>query len=320
VVIAGMLKDKEQAIEMIEINGLTKMYDEVHGIKGLDLKIQKGVSLGLLGRNGAGKTTLVRTLAGLLKPNAGDAVLNGTSVTADPVAVRKIIGYLPEAFGLYNDMTVYHILDYAARLHRMEKSDRMDRIEYLLDTLELAEIKDMKAGALSKGLRQKVGFARALVHDPQIVFLDEPTSGLDPIAARTMENVVRDLKKDGKTLLITSHILPEVEQMCDHLALIKDGRLVVSGSLGEVKRKYAEPAIVVRLPNSQRAGQAAELLKAIVPKGVEASDSAIIIRASDLDGTAQLVNRRLVEADIPVLEIRRQESSLADVYIKAMEA
>jgi ABC-2 type transport system ATP-binding protein len=296
------------------------MYDDKHGIKGIDLKVEKGASLGLLGRNGAGKTTLVRTLAGLLKPDAGDATLNGIDVAADPASVRKIIGYLPEAFGLYNDMTVYKILDYTARLYQIEKNDRADRIEYLLDMLELADIKDMKAGALSKGLRQKVGFARALVNDPQIVFLDEPTSGLDPIAARTMEDVVRELKRDGKTLLITSHILPEVEQMCDCLALIKEGRLVVSGSLDEVKRKYAEPSIVVRLRDAQSAGQAAALLKAIVPSGIEASDSSVIVHANDLDGTALLVNRRLVEADIPVLEIRRQESSLADVYIKAMEA
>jgi|AGTN01.1.fsa_nt_gi ABC-type multidrug transport system, ATPase component len=305
---------------MIEIKGLTKMYDDIHGIKGIDLKIEKGASLGLLGRNGAGKTTLVRTLAGLLKPDSGDAMLNGTSVTSDPVSVRKVIGYLPEAFGLYNDMTVYKLLDYTARLHRMEKDDRSDRIEYLLDTLEIADIRSMKTGALSKGLRQKVGFARALVNDPQIVFLDEPTSGLDPIAARTMENVVQDLKRDGKTLLITSHILPEVEQMCDCLALIKDGRLVVSGSLSDVKRKYAEPAIVVRLKNAQSAGQAATLLSALIPSGVEASDSSVIVRAGDLDETAPLINRRLVEANIPVLELRRQESSLADIYIKALEA
>jgi ABC-2 type transport system ATP-binding protein len=305
---------------MIETKGLIKMYDNIHGIKGIDLRVKKGTSLGLLGRNGAGKTTLVRTLAGLLKPDAGNATLNGIDVAADPASVRKIIGYLPEAFGLYNDMTVYRILDYTAKLYQIEKNDRADRIEYLLDTLELTDIKDMKAGTLSKGLRQKVGFARALVNDPQIVFLDEPTSGLDPIAARTMENVVRDLKKDGKTLLITSHILPEVEQMCDCLALIKEGRLVVSGSLSEVKRKYAEPSIVVRLQDARSAGQAAVLLKAIVPSGIEASDSSIIVHASDLDGTALLINRRLVESGIPVLEMRREESSLADVYIKAMEA
>lgn len=305
---------------MIEVKGLKKMYDDVHGIKGIDITVRKGASLGLLGRNGAGKTTLVRTLAGLLKPDAGNATLNGIDVAADPASVRKIIGYLPESFGLYNDMTVYKILDYTARLYRMERTDRNDRIEYLLDTLELMDIKDMKAGTLSKGLRQKVGFARALVNDPQIVFLDEPTSGLDPIAARTMENVVRDLKKDGKTLLITSHILPEVEQMCDCLALIKEGRLVVAGSLSDVKRKYAEPSIVVRLQDALSAGQAAVLLKAIVPSGIETSDSSVIVHASDLDGTALLINRRLVESGIPVLEMRREESSLADVYIKAMEA
>ena len=305
---------------MIEVKGLTKTYDNVHGIKEINLRAEAGTSLGLLGRNGAGKTTLVRTLVGLLKPDAGHAALNGIDVAADPASVRKIIGYLPEAFGLYNDMTVYKILDYTAKLYGLEKNDRVDRIEYLLDTLELSGIKDMKAGALSKGLRQKVGFARALVNDPQIIFMDEPTSGLDPIAARGMERVVGELKTEGKTLLITSHIMPEVEQMCDCLALIKDGRLIASGSLAEVKRKYADPSIVVRFQDAQRAGQAAALLKPIARSGIDVSDSTVTVRTSDLDGTALQINRRLAEADIPVLEMRRQESSLDDVYIKAMEA
>ena len=165
---------------MIEIKGLTKMYDDVHGIKDITLTVNKGVSLGLLGRNGAGKTTLVRTLIGLIKPDSGQAIINGFDVAEDSASVRKLIGYLPETFGLYNDMTVYGILDYTARLYRMEKQDRADRIEYLLDTLELNEIKNMKAGTLSKGLRQKVGFARALVNDPAISFPGRADVGPGP--------------------------------------------------------------------------------------------------------------------------------------------
>jgi ABC-2 type transport system ATP-binding protein len=303
---------------MIEVKGLTKMYDNVHGIKGIDLRVEKGASLGLLGRNGAGKTTLVRTLAGLLKPDAGEATINGIDVVSDPASVRKVIGYLPEAFGLYNDMTIYKVLDYTAKLYRMERNDRMDRIEYLLDTLELSDIKDMKTGTLSKGLRQKVGFARALVNDPQVVFLDEPTSGLDPIAARGIEGLIVELKKDGKTLLITSHIMPEAEKMCDSVAIIKEGHLVTSGSLADVKRKYSEPSVVVRLQDLGTTARAVALLRTMFKEGIETSDSIITIHSGEPDSTMTMINKKLVNADIPVVEIRRQESSLDDVYFKAM--
>lgn len=296
------------------------MYDNIHGIHSIDLKIETGVSLGLLGRNGAGKTTLVRTLIGLLKPDSGEAEINGINAIVDPASVRKAIGYLPEVFGLYNDMTVYNILDYTGKLYRMEKGDRSDRIEYLLERLEMNDIKSMKAGSLSKGLRQKVGFARALVNDPQVIFLDEPTSGLDPIAARGIENLVMELKKDGKTLLITSHILPEAEKMCDSVALIKEGHLVTSGSLAEVKRKYSEPLVVVRLQDAVSAAKAVVLLRTMFKEGIEASDSIVTIHAGEPDSAMSMINKKLVNADLPVLEIRRQESSLDDVYFKAMEA
>lgn len=303
---------------MIEIKGLTKMYDNVHGINGIDLKIETGVSMGLLGRNGAGKTTLVRTLIGLLKPDSGEATVNGISAIADPASVRKIIGYLPEVFGLYNDMTVYNIMDYTARLHGMERDDRSDRIEYLLDRLELTDIKNMKAGSLSKGLRQKVGFARALVNDPQVIFLDEPTSGLDPIAARGIEGIIDELKKDGKTLLITSHIMPEAEKMCDSVAIIKEGHLVTSGSLADVKRKYSEPSVVVRLQDAGTTARAVALLRTMFKEGIETSDSIVTIHSGEPDSAMTMINKKLVNADISVVEIHRQESSLDDVYFKAM--
>jgi ABC-2 type transport system ATP-binding protein len=307
-------------LRMIEIKGLTKMYDDVHGINGIDLEIGNGVSMGLLGRNGAGKTTLVRTLIGLLKPDSGAASINDISVIDDPASARKIIGYLPEVFGLYNDMTVYNILDYTARLHGIEKNDRGPWIDYLLERLELDGIKNMKAGALSKGLRQKVGFARALVNDPQVLFLDEPTSGLDPIAARGIEDLVRELKSDGRTLLITSHILPEAEKMCDSVALIKEGRLVTSGSLAEIKRKYSRPSVIVRLQDTNMMARAVELLRSMFNEGIEASENTVTIQAAECDSTMALINKKLVNADIPVVEIRCRESSLDDVYFKAMGA
>jgi len=305
---------------MIETKDLTKMYDATHGIADVTVDISSSTSMALLGRNGAGKTTLIRTLLGLLKPNSGSATINGIDVVTDPKDVRRVVGYLPEAFGLYNDMTVIEILDYAGKLERIETNKRAVRIQSLLQRLELTDIKDMKAGKLSKGLTQKVGFARALLNDPDVVFLDEPTSGLDPVAARTMENLVNDLKHGGKTLLITSHILPEVEKMCDHVSLIKQGRLLTTGTLDEIKNQYCKPTILIRLRDEKSAQQAINLLKKSFKEPIEREDNKIILHTNEADEITAAVNKQLEEANLPVYEIKKQEASLDDAYFKAMEA
>ncbi|WP_231845191.1 ABC transporter ATP-binding protein [Methanocella paludicola] len=310
---------REKWITMIITKGLTKMYDDVHGIRGIDLTVRDGASLGLLGRNGAGKTTLIRALIGLIKADSGIATVNGLDINADADRVRKVIGYLPEAYGLYDEMTVYNILDYTARLHRIEAPARKQRIEELLRTFELESYRNMKAGTLSKGLRQKLGFARALVNDPQVIFLDEPTSGLDPIAARSIENIVAGLKRQGKTVLITSHILPEVEKMCDDIALIKEGRIVVSGRLEDIKRQYAMPSVIVRLKDHESVGRAMLLLKPMVTGRMEPLDDGLTVYTQDPDSVTPIVNKALMDASIPVLEIKRAEESLGDIYFKVLE-
>ena len=304
---------------MIETKELTKMYDTTHGISEITLAISNGTSMSLLGRNGAGKTTLIRTLLGLLKPSSGGVIINGIDVVTDAKDVRKIIGYLPEAFGLYNDMTVTEILDYAGKLERIGTPERGKRIHSLLERLDLNDIKDMRAGNLSKGLSQKVGFARALLNDPQVIFLDEPTSGLDPVAARTMENLVNDLKHEGKTLLITSHVLPEVEKVCDHFSLIKKGHLLASGTLDEVKSKYCKPAILIRLADEASAKQAVTLLKKNFKEPIDQEDNKIIVQTNNPDEVTASVNKKLEDANLAVYEIKKQDSSLDDVYFKAME-
>ncbi|AFC99762.1 ABC-type multidrug transport system, ATPase component [Methanocella conradii HZ254] len=304
---------------MIEASGLTKMYDGVHGIRDVSLRVGEGESLGLLGPNGAGKTTLVRTLIGLLRPDSGDATINGISVVREPDSVRKLIGYLPEAFGLYEDMTVYGLLDYTGRLYRMESGARKERIVSLLRRFGLYDSRRMKAGTLSKGMRQKVGFARALLNDPMVVFLDEPTSGLDPIAARSVEGLIMELKKEGKTIIITSHILPEAEKMCDSVAIIKSGRVAVSGNIREVMGRFAEPVVMVRLKRPEDAGRAASFLSSMFPQGVEALDDLVMIRAAEPEKAAMDANRALLEANMPVLEVRVEGASLDEAYFKVLE-
>lgn len=304
---------------MITTKGLTKLYDGKHGIRNIDIKVGKGTAIGLLGRNGAGKTTLIRTLIGLLKPDGGEAYIDNIDVIAEPNNVRKVIGYLPEAYGLYDEMSAYRLLDYAARLYRIEAPARKERIMTLLDVFELSPVKDMPVGKLSKGNRQKIAFARALLNDPPVIFLDEPTSGLDPIAARSVESIVAGLKHEGKTLVITSHIMSEAEKMCDDVALIKDGTIRISGPIGEIKRKYASPMIIIRLQGLQHVEHAASLLKPIFNEGFEVLDDGVSIATAAPETVTPMVNKLLTDANIPVLEIKQTEESLGDIYFKVME-
>ena len=308
-----------EATIMITTKGLTKLYDENHGIKGINLNVRKGTSMGLLGMNGAGKTTLIRTLIGLIKPDSGQATINGIDVISKPNDVRKIIGYLPETYGLYDDMTVYRLLDYTARLYRIEDNTRKVRIDALMRQFELSASKNMKVGTLSKGNRQKVVFARALLNDPEVIFLDEPTSGLDPIAARSVESLICDLKKDGKTLLITSHILSEVEKMCDEVTLIKNGEVCLYGPIGDIKRKYGKKMVIIRLQGPQSIEKAAMLLKPMLSENLELLDDGISIATATPETIAPMVNKALINANIPVLEIRQAEESLGDIYFQVME-
>lgn len=295
------------------------MYDGKHGIRNIDIKVGKGTAIGLLGRNGAGKTTLIRTLIGLLKPDGGEAYIDNIDVIAEPNNVRKVIGYLPEAYGLYDEMSAYRLLDYAARLYRIEAPARKERIMTLLDVFELSPVKDMPVGKLSKGNRQKIAFARALLNDPPVIFLDEPTSGLDPIAARSVESIVAGLKHEGKTLVITSHIMSEAEKMCDDVALIKDGTIRISGPIGEIKRKYASPMVIIRLQGLQHVEHAASLLKPIFNEGFEVLDDGVSIATAAPETVTPMVNKLFTDANIPVLEIKQTEESLGDIYFKVME-
>lgn len=304
---------------MITCKGLTKMYDDAHGIRGIDLTVRDGAPLGLLGRNGAGKTTLIRALIGLVPADSGTATVDGIDVRADPAGVRRVIGYLPETYGLYDEMTVYGILDYTARLHGIRAPGRKRRIEELLRTFGLEAQRDTQAGKLSKGQRQRAAFARALVNDPDVVFLDEPTSGLDPIAARSIEAIIAGLKSRGKTVLITSHVLPEIERTCEDVALIKDGRIVLAGRLEDVKKRYASPYLTIRLKNREAVDAALALLKPSVPGKIEPLDDGLAIYTDDPDNAAPIVNKALADASIPVIEIRRSEESLGDVYFKVLE-
>ena len=220
---------------MIEVENLTKKFNGVIALNSVSFRVNEGEVFAYLGPNCAGKTTPVNILATLLTPTSGKATVAGYDVTKDGMKVRRLIGYLPEDFGLYPSLTVYENLDFAAGLYRISKSERKERIRELLEFFGLWEKRDVLASTLSKGMKQKVGIARAMINDPKILFLDEPTSGLDPGMAREFLKLILRLKEKGRTIFMTTHLLARAEQVCDSMALINEGKILRTGKISDIK-------------------------------------------------------------------------------------
>ncbi len=224
---------------MVNVQGLSKSFGTNKAVDEVSFEIKKGEVFGLLGENGAGKTTTLRMLATMLKPDSGTAVINGIDIIKDPQAVRFQIGILfGGETGLYDRLTVYENIAYFAELNDMDRGYTKTRIAEIAKTFGMEEFMNKRAGKLSKGMKQKAAFGRAIVHDPQIMFFDEPTSGLDVSAARNVHDFIMDCKKQGKTILFSSHTMSEVEKLCDRIGIIHKGKLIDTGTVDELKAKY----------------------------------------------------------------------------------
>lgn len=228
---------------MIEAKNLTKEFNGVIALKGVSFRVNEGEVFAYLGPNGAGKTTTVNILATLLTPTAGKAIVASYEVSKDGMEIRRLIGYLPEDSGLYPNLTICENLDFIAGLYRINKDERKEKIGELLEFFDLWEKKDALASTLSKGMKQKVGIARAMINDPKILFLDEPTSGLDPGMAREVLKMILRLKKEGKTIFMTTHLLARAEQVCDSIALINKGQILCAGKLSDIKNKLKSKSL-----------------------------------------------------------------------------
>ena len=221
---------------MIETRDLTKTYGRFEALRGIDLQVEKGDVYGFIGPNGAGKTTTIRILTTLSEPTAGDAVVGGHSVLTEKNAIRKIIGYMPDAFGVYRDMTVDEYMHFFAAAYGIPHKERASLVGGLLELTDLSYKSSALIESLSRGMQQRLGLARTLVHDPQVLILDEPASGLDPRARIEIREILRELRRMGKTILLSSHILSEAEALADRISIIRDGRIVQGGTLEEMRR------------------------------------------------------------------------------------
>lgn len=224
---------------MIKLKSLSKSFGEIEAVKNLDFEVNKGEILGLLGENGAGKTTTLRMLATMLKPTSGTAEMGGYDIVKDAEKVRSTIGILfGGETGLYDRLTVAENIAYFAELNDMTKHEIKRRVEHLTGIFGMKDYINLRASKLSKGMKQKAAFARAIVHDPEIMLFDEPTSGLDVGAIRDVHDFIRTCKEEGKTIVFSSHSMSEVEKLCDRIAFIHKGSLVDIGTIDELKDKY----------------------------------------------------------------------------------
>src|SRR5436190_6846034 len=217
-----------------QTEAMTKQYGTHVALDRLDLVVHRGEVFGYIGPNGAGKTTTFRILAGLLDPTSGKAVIAGKDVTGDKDAIKQVVGYLPDNFGVYPTLRVWEYLDFFAAAYRIPKKDRPQRIDQCLAIANANEFRDKLMGALSRGMKQRVGIAKTLLHDPQVLILDEPAAVIDPRARIQMRQLLRDLADLGKAVLVSSHILPELADVCDTIGILNAGKLIAVGPLQEI--------------------------------------------------------------------------------------
>jgi len=299
---------------MIETRDLTKVYGDLHAIDRLNIKLEKGDVYGFIGPNGSGKTTTIRILATLLNPTWGEAYVAGYSIFTHPKEIRRLIGYMPDFFGVYDDMTVIEYLEFFAAAYRI-KTHRRKICSDVLDLVELGYKRDALVTSLSRGMTQRLGLARVLMHEPQVLLLDEPASGLDPRARIEIRQLLKELRKTGKTILVSSHILPELADLCNKIGIIERGKLVVHGNVNEVMRQ-ARHGIVLDIGLTGRVEEAAKLLESHDSvTEVDVRDGTLVVRLSEGTTDYSSIPAALVEQGFRITLFKEQEVNLETAFM-----
>ena len=314
---------------LIELQGITKRYGDLTAVEDLSLSIEEGAVFGFIGPNGAGKTTTMRILTTLLRPTSGQAWVAGHSVASEPQAVRRAIGYMPDFFGVYEDMKVWEYLDFFAACYDISAATRTGMIDDLLALVDLGPKRDAYVETLSRGMKQRLCLARTLTHDPQVLILDEPASGLDPRARIEMRELLRALQGMGKTIFFSSHILSEVADICTQIGIIEHGRLVAAGSVAEmIGGLRAHRLINVRLvPGAADLAEAAAWLRgqpgvAAVARPGDSDASAAHTLRLDFSGDDAALSgllARLVGRGLPVVGFGEEQGDLEDVFMQVTQ-
>jgi ABC-2 type transport system ATP-binding protein len=302
-------------VPAVQTHGLTRTFDSLVALGNLDLTVQKGDLYGFIGSNGAGKTTTLRILATFLLPSSGSASVFGHDVVAAADTVRHMIGYMPDFFGVYKDMEVTEYLDFFGACYRIPARQREKTVADVLELVGLTEKRGTLIGALSRGMQQRLGLARVLIHDPQLLLLDEPASGLDPRARIEMMAILQELQRMGKTIIISSHILSELQTLCNRVAIIERGQLIYDGPVQGAKQQLGDAAVFwlrVR-ENPEEAGAWLRTLPEVV--AAEALDDRLKVTLASHDTDPSFIPETLVQRGFRLLEFYEDEVGLEKVFL-----
>jgi ABC-2 type transport system ATP-binding protein len=305
---------------IVRTSGLIKRYPGTLAVAGLDLDVAQGEIFGLVGPNGAGKTTTLRILATLLSATAGEAEIAGINVRRNPDAARRVLGYMPDVFGVYDDMKVWEYLDFFARCYGIPADRRRRMIGDLLDLVDLGDKRDAYVQGLSRGMQQRLCLAHTLVHDPKVLLLDEPASGLDPRARVELRELLRELRVLGKTIVISSHILPELEELCTSVAIVDHGQVLAQGRVADIEKRLRYGAVLkVRVLGEIDAVEAARDHFASDPRVASATilgdgEVELGFRGDDDESAALLAGA--IAAGIRIASFARAASDLEELFLQ----
>ncbi|NLM10294.1 MAG: ABC transporter ATP-binding protein [Clostridiaceae bacterium] len=304
---------------MVVVENLTKKFKGTLAVDRLNMEIPEGEIYGFVGANGAGKTTTMRIIAGLLAPTSGRVLIDGIDVSKEPLKVKERMGYMPDFFGVYDDLKVSEYMAFYAGLQGIYGAKCIELTHSLLELVRLTHKKDAYVDTLSRGMKQRLCLARSLIHDPEFLILDEPASGLDPRARVEMKEILKELRSMGKTVLISSHILPELSELCTSIGIIDAGRLVASGSVANITEKLSQSGLI-KIKVAEKEEEAVKILMEM-PEIAELSSVAGVLEVKVNGGEDVYVRilKTLVGNEIPVVSFHPEESSLEAVFMKLTE-
>ncbi len=301
---------------MLTIKNLVKKYGKFTAVDNLNLHINKGSIYGFVGPNGAGKTTTMKIIAGLLSATSGSVMINGEEVVKNPRLLREKIGYMPDFFGVYDNLKVTEYMDFYAGTYYIPYKERKDIIDNLLEIVDLTDKKDSYVDSLSRGMKQRLCLARSLIHDPELLILDEPASGLDPRARVEMKEVLKQLREMGKTIIISSHILPELAEMCTEIGIIDRGKLSAEGTVNHIMQQLTKKRIINVKPfeNNEKL---IKLLseKPFISEIIENTDDVEFAFDGD-DKELSLLLKNIITEDIPIISFKEKEGNLEEIFMQ----
>ena len=312
--------DSAEDAPVVDIRNLTKSYGEFTALDSLSLTVDRGSILGFIGHNGAGKTTAIRILVGQARPTSGTATIAGADCVRDARAVKQLVGYMPDKFGSYDNMRVREYLDFFGAAFGIRRKDRTKRINEVLDITNSLYMQDRFVEALSHGMQQRIGIARTLLHDPDVLILDEPANGLDPEARIEMRELLLRLAGLGKTLIVTSHILPELAYICDRVAILHRGQLKAVGTLDEVTRQVQQTRMIeIQVAGQEQLTLAESVLKESIKDVTDIvaspAESMLRFRSAQVDSELGTTLKRLIDANVPVIQFREVAGNLEEAFL-----